>query len=80
MEDWVPLPRRWEEPDHFGMILDSWIDEDEQLVTATMFEHDALASESSSRRFVADECIDSRCPFFYFEVSIEQAEVPLGAK
>ena len=80
MKDWMPLPRRWEEPGYSGTIPDSRIVGDEQLVTATMFDRDALASESSSsRRFVANECIGSRCPFFYFEVSIEQAETPPGA-
>ena len=79
MKDWVPLPRRWKEPDYSGTIPDSQIVGYGGLVTETMFNHYALASESSSRQFVANGCIDSRCPFFYFEVFI-QAEVPLNAK
>ena len=74
-----PLPRRWKEPDYSGTIPDSRIIGYEGLVTETTFNRDAQASESFSRRFVADGYIDSRCPFFYFDVFI-QAEVPLDAK
>ena len=79
MKDWVPLPWGWKELDYSGTIPDSQIVGYDSLVTETTFNRYALASESSSRRFVADGCIDSRCPFFYFEVKI-QAEVPLNAK
>ena len=79
MQDWVRLPQRWKEPSYSGTIPDSRIVGYNGLVTETKFNRDDLASDSSSRRFVADWCIDSRCPFFYFEVKI-QAEVPLDAK
>ena len=80
IEDWMPLPRRWKEPDYSGAIPDSQIVGDEQLITETIFDRRAQASESeSSRQFVADACIGPRCPFFYFEVTI-QAEVPPNAK
>ena len=80
MQHWKPLPRRWREPDYSSTIPDSRIVGDEQLITETIFDRRARASESeSSRQFVADVCIGPRCPFFYFEVKI-QAEVPPNAK
>ena len=73
------LPERWDALDYSGTVSDSQIVGNEKLVTETTFNCNALASESSSRQLVADDYIDSGCPFFYFEVSI-QAEVPLDAK
>ena len=79
MEDWMPLPQRWKWPDYSCTIPDSRIIGYEGLVTETKFHRGNLATKSSRRRFVADGCIDSLCPFFYFEVKI-QAEVPLNSK
>ena len=79
MEDWMPLPQRWKWPDYSCTIPDSRIIGYEGLVAETTFNRDDLATESSRRLFVADGCIGPRCPFFYFEVTI-QAEVPLNSK
>lgn len=72
MLNWGPLPDRWN-LFHYsgsGAFQDSSFLGDDKLVTETIFRN-AQDSTLPHRLLLANNSVDMKCPFFYFEVSIQ---------